>query len=471
MSHRTIILLEDNPERVRQFESAVAGLDEGYRLRVWRDAARMMGECHADLADVALISLDHDLNKEKDDSPDPGDGVQVAEFLARLPKLCPVILHTSNSERVWSMHNAFRFGGWQTEQVMPFGDDWIIRNWLPKARTLLEQASAPENGFYRPELLMDHAERLSRARLSLTGLAIGDGVGEMMFSRPDKAFEMISNEELPAGPWWHTDDTEMAISIVDTLRLLGTVHQDSLARQFAYRFEREPDRGYGSGARMQLRAMIEGTPWRVTSRDAFGGAGSLGNGSAMRVTPVGAWFADDLDRVAKEARASAIVTHMHSEGVAGAIAVAVAATMAWRLRDQQSDEAMVQFFNEIHKRTPDGETRRGIAHAFNIRKIGSIQSAARMLGNGSGVTCPDTVPFTIWCAANHLHDYRKAIAATASVGGDSDTNCAIVGGIVALSIGWSGFPANWPKNMEPLPYTRSEATGNNSKLDGFSTSP
>lgn len=166
MSHRTIILLEDNPERVRQFESAVAGLDEGYRLRVWRDAARMMEECHADLADVALISLDHDLNKEKDDSPDPGDGVQVAEFFARLPKLCPVILHTSNSERVWSMHNAFRFGGWQTEQVMPFGDDWIIRSWLPKARTLLEQALAPENGFYRPELLMDHAERLSRARLS-----------------------------------------------------------------------------------------------------------------------------------------------------------------------------------------------------------------------------------------------------------------------------------------------------------------
>jgi ADP-ribosylglycohydrolase len=304
-------------------------------------------------------------------------------------------------------------------------------------------------------MAVDHSERLSRAVLSITGLAIGDGIGEMMFSRPDKAFAMISNDdELPGGPWWHTDDTEMAISIVETLRLLGVIHQDSLARQFVSRFEREPDRGYGSGARMQLRAMIEGTHWRVASREAFGGTGSLGNGSAMRVAPVGAWFADDLERVAKEARASAIVTHMHSEGVAGAIAVAVAAAMAWRLRDRHSDEAFVEFFNEIHKRTPDGETRRGIAHAFNIRKMGSIQSAARMLGNGSGVTCPDTVPFTIWCAANHLHDYRKAIAATASAGGDSDTNCAIVGGIVALSTGWNGFPPDWLKSMEPLPYTR-----------------
>jgi hypothetical protein len=90
--HRTIILLEDNPERVRQFETAVAQLGAGYRLRVWRDAERMMAECHVELADVALISLDHHLNKEEDDSPDPGDGVQVAEFLARLPRLCPVIL-------------------------------------------------------------------------------------------------------------------------------------------------------------------------------------------------------------------------------------------------------------------------------------------------------------------------------------------------------------------------------------------
>lgn len=80
-----------------------------------------------------------------------------------------------------------------------------------------------------------------------------------------------------------------------------------------------------------------------------------------------------------------------------------------------SDEVTVQFFNEVHKRTPDSETRRGMALAFSIRKMDSIQSAARMLGNGSGVTCPDTVPFTIWCAANHLHEYRKALAAAASV--------------------------------------------------------
>ncbi|SPE60208.1 ADP-ribosylation/Crystallin J1 [Verrucomicrobia bacterium] len=274
----------------------------------------------------------------------------------------------------------------------------------------------------------------------------------MMFSRPDRAFDMVMQDDLPTGPWWHTDDTEMAISIVEVLRLLGSVHQDALARQFAWRYEREPDRGYGSGARKQLRMIIEGAEWRRTSREAFGGQGSLGNGSAMRVAPVGAWFADDLDRVVKEARASAMVTHMHSEGVTGAVAIAVAAAMAWRLRANVTPETVVEFFNEVHKLTPDSETRRGIAQAFQVRHLESPQSAARILGNGIGVTCPDTVPFTMWAAGKHLGKYRESLTATASVGGGVDTNCAIVGGIVSLSTGRKGLPEECLSQMEKLPY-------------------
>jgi ADP-ribosylglycohydrolase len=452
MNRTNILLLEDDADRLIGFKSAVQKLGSSYQLVSWRDANLMIAECHKYLADAALISLDHDLNKEHADSPDPGDGVDVAEFLARLPSICPVILHTSNADRVWSMHNEFRFGGWQAERVMPVGTDWIEESWLPTCRPLLEKSQTNANGFYKPRKDADQSERLSRAVLSLYGLAIGDGIGEMMFSRPDYAYDMIMQDRLPAGPWWHTDDTEMALSIMEVLRLLGSVHQDALARQFVWRYEREPDRGYGSGARLQLRMIIEGAGWRETSREAFSGQGSLGNGSAMRVAPIGAWFADDLDLVVKEARASAMITHMHSEGVAGAIAIAVAAAMAWRLRGNTSHDAAVEFFNEVHKRTPDGDTRRGIAHAFQIRHLESPQSAARLVGNGIGITCPDTVPFAVWAAAKHLDNYREAIAATASVGGDSDTNCAIVGGIVALSAGRNSLPDDWLLHAEKLPY-------------------
>ena len=96
-----------------------------------------------------------------------------------------------------------------------------------------------------------------------------------MFGRPDRAFDMIMKDELPAGPWWHTDDTEMALSIVEVLRVMGCIHQDALARHFMLRFERDPDRGYGGGARLQLSLMLEGVGWRVTSREAFDGQGSM----------------------------------------------------------------------------------------------------------------------------------------------------------------------------------------------------
>jgi hypothetical protein len=43
------------------------------------------------------------------------------------------------------MHNAFRFGGWQAERVIPLGNEWVGKSWLPMARRLLESSAANEN--------------------------------------------------------------------------------------------------------------------------------------------------------------------------------------------------------------------------------------------------------------------------------------------------------------------------------------
>lgn len=60
------------------------------------------------------------------------------------------------------------------------------------------------------------------------------------------------------------------------------------------------------------------------------------------------------------------------------------------------------------------------------------------------------VPFCVWVAANHLDDYRTAIVRTVRGGGDIDTNCAIVGGIVALAVGREGIPPEWLAEREEL---------------------
>ena len=62
-----------------------------------------------------------------------------------------------------------------------------------------------------------------------------------------------------------------------------------------------------------------------------------------------------------------------------------------------------------------------------------------------------TVPFVIWCAARHLDDFRDAMRSAADAGGDSDTICAMVGGIVALAVGRAGIPAEWLDAREAMP--------------------
>jgi ADP-ribosylglycohydrolase len=59
-------------------------------------------------------------------------------------------------------------------------------------------------------------------------------------------------------------------------------------------------------------------------------------------------------------------------------------------------------------------------------------------------------------AAAFLDDYCEAMWTAARVGGDIDTTCAIIGGIVALNVGSSGIPAEWKRNREPLGWTGSQ---------------
>jgi len=441
---KTILILEDNDERIIAFRNAVAALGDGFELKVWHDAPAMISECEAFFPTAILISLDHDLNALPGDSADPGTGLDVASFLSDFLPVCPVVIHSSNTDRVYSMQNELRFSGWVVDRVGPIGADWIETSWLRLARALVIQQS----NTWIAKLGPDHATRVDRMRLSLHGLGLGDAIGEMLSYQAQAAPVRLAENDLPAGPWFHTDDTEMAISIVSVLKSHGFIHQDALAKRFARRFERDPDRGYGKMTRIQMREIMAGANWRDTAAKAFGGQGSMGNGSAMRVAPLGAYFADDTETCAEQARASSLVTHAHREGVAGAIAVAVAAATAWQLRE---DTNRAQgFFDAVLEYTPESQVRRGILLASTIPPKAAIGEVAQALGNGSLVTAPDTVPFCFWMAAHHLDRFVEALGETISAGGDCDTNAAIVGGIVALSAGPESIPSEWLEARERI---------------------
>jgi ADP-ribosylglycohydrolase len=288
-----------------------------------------------------------------------------------------------------------------------------------------------------------------RARLSLDGLSIGDAFGERFFGARHTVGPRIARRQLPIGPWPYTDDTEMAISIVEVLQQYGIVDQDALAERFARRMD--DMRGYGAGTFRLLCGVREGQPWRRLATDGFNGMGSFGNGAAMRVAPLGAYFADrDLGFIAEQARLSAEVTHMHREGIAGAVAVAIAAALTWRSRGQATALG-TQWIEAVRDLTPAGATRDGIQKALALSEQASVIDAAQVLGNGSGVTAPDTVPLCLWIASRWSSDLVEALWQTVSALGDRDTTCAIVGGIVSLRSGAEGIPLDWLQRRESLP--------------------
>jgi ADP-ribosylglycohydrolase len=290
-----------------------------------------------------------------------------------------------------------------------------------------------------------------RARTALDGLSVADAFGECLFHIPSGYLdEVIATRSIQPGPWAYTDDTQMALSIVAILRRHGTIDQEQLARSFANRYE--VIRGYGPAMQRALPRIRAGEAWRLVSRELYGGQGSFGNGAAMRVAPIGAYFADNLHQVVDQAALSAEVTHAHPEAVAGAIAVAVAAALAWQHRASRPRPSPPEFLDNVLSYLPSSEVARRTAQARALHFDTSIWPIVDVLGNGSRVSAQDTVPFVLWCAAQRLDSYEEAIWLTASGLGDVDTTSAMVGGIVALSTGDAAIPTEWQDAREPLPH-------------------
>ena len=98
----------------------------------------MIREVDQYLHEARIISLDHDLYPPGGQSHDPGDGLDVAKHLASLVPCCPVIIHSSNADRAHMMQGEFELGGWSCRRVLPFGSDWIEKNWCWVVREMLD---------------------------------------------------------------------------------------------------------------------------------------------------------------------------------------------------------------------------------------------------------------------------------------------------------------------------------------------
>lgn len=231
---------------------------------------------------------------------------------------------------------------------------------------------------------------------SMLGAITGDVVGSVheWAGTKTKAFPLFT----PASSF--TDDTVLTIAVAECL-LDGGGYVNAFHRwTHAY-----PGAGYGGRF----------AQWAFhRRRDPYN---SMGNGSAMRVSPV-AWAFDALDDVLDEARRSAVVTHDHEEGVRGALATAAAVFLARKGEDKPTIRREVERIAGYDLSRTLDELRPG--YVFD-----------------SG--CPGSVPQSI-IAFLESESYEDALRNAISLGGDADTMAAIAGAIAEPFYG--GVPAD-----------------------------
>jgi poly(ADP-ribose) glycohydrolase ARH3 len=271
-----------------------------------------------------------------------------------------------------------------------------------------------------------------RFRGCILGHAIGDALGAPL---EGLSGETVYRDFGPTRNWvdrpqvdqlFYSDDTQMLIGVAECLRHHGRIEPDSLMRCFADNYD--PSRGYGPGTRRMLDAISRGEDWHTLAGGLFPG-GSLGNGAAMRVAPVGLFFHGDLKRVAEEARESALPTHSHPIGVDAAVLVATAVAMAVVANEIEP----ASFLSQLAASAETEEFRWQLKTAARLGPTDAIPF-------GSSLEAHRSVTSAIVCFTMSPTSFRSTIASALALGNDTDTLAAIAGGISGALLGINAIP-------------------------------
>jgi len=223
--------------------------------------------------------------------------------------------------------------------------------------------------------------------IGIIGAVVGDLIGQNyeFHSTHNYNFELITNESHV------TDDSTCTIAVADWLMNTDR-SKDELINKLKYWCNK-----YNYGYAPKFKNWVNSD-----TREPYN---SYGNGSAMRVSPVG-WVANSLEECINLAKTSAEVTHNHPEGIKGAITVAIA---IWLYRNGKTKDEIINYIlnNTDYKLQSYKDLKN--THKFNC-------------------TCQVSIPVCLTCWYEST-SYEDCIRKAVSLGGDADTEACIAGSI------------------------------------------
>lgn len=284
----------------------------------------------------------------------------------------------------------------------------------------------------------------------MLGTHVGDALGMPVEGYDYKTIEVKYGEiremlDARMGAGTYTDDTEMMIGIAESMVECKGFNGRDMADRFVKLYD--PERGYGGGTVRALSLIKEGIDWNFAGERVFGG-GSFGNGSSMRIAPIGAFYYDKPDDLRKIAYESSNITHAHMFGKEGAALQAYAVAKAINF-DPSEELDNQSFVSDLMKFVSvDGKLYKAkLKHIKELLECRPDKAEViNRLGNDS--SAPNSVPTAIYSFVSHSHDFEDSVSYAVSLGGDTDTIGAMTGAISGAYHGKSGMPERWLNALE-----------------------
>lgn len=278
------------------------------------------------------------------------------------------------------------------------------------------------------------------APATLTGLAIGDALG-MPFEMAKPANPRLKawgggyedgsrspyTKDLSAGQW--TDDTKMAKALAESLIEEQAYSPARAARKYLEWYRSGDLRGIGTATFQAMKKLDMNVPWTQS-----GTPSAEGNGTAMRVAPIGLFYRHNLQAAGEMAAIDAPITHNSHEARVGSVAVALGVVA---LLQGAIPETVV---SKVLEWIPDSEIRtrlREVERSFEYLVGSTDEAVAEAIAvKGAGAHVIETVPAAFMAFAA-TRSFKGALRAAILCGGDTDTTGAVTGALAGTYYGIS----------------------------------
>jgi poly(ADP-ribose) glycohydrolase ARH3 len=288
-------------------------------------------------------------------------------------------------------------------------------------------------------------------RGSLLGTAVGDALGRPLkgWSTARIAREHGQVREMLGHPRGrYTEDTETMIVLAEWLLEEQALDGESFARRLRDRYD--PNRDYGRTTTDVMRRLRAGESCETAGEHAFP-RGSFGNGAAARIAPCALRFHREPEALARVVETSAMVTHSHPLGVAGALAQARQIALVLEsvgepidplslVVDLRSATTSIEFRQKL-RAVEECLARRAPPHVVRDRL-------------GANATALGSVPTALFCFLSHPESFEEAVGFAVNLGGEADSIGAMTGAIAGARHGASAIPERWKDALERGPRGR-----------------